>query len=100
MAAELQQSDPGSAIADLQDRIDELLAANAELRAQAEQLRAAMESRAPIEQAKGILVATWHCDPDRAFALLLDMSNHTNVKLRDLALRLVEGASRGELPRH
>lgn len=52
-------------------------------------LRAAMDSRAVIEQAKGILVARERCSPDEAFDLLTRMSQHTHTRLRDVAARIV-----------
>jgi GAF domain-containing protein len=58
-------------------------------RHQAEQLRTAMESRAVIEQAKGILIERYKVTADQAFRLLVKVSMHTNRKLRDLAEDLV-----------
>ena len=56
---------------------------------QARQLRQAMESRAVIEQAKGILIATTGCSPEEAFHLLVQQSQHENRKLREIAAELV-----------
>jgi len=61
----------------------------AELTARVEDLRSAMESRAAIEQAKGVIIASTGCDEDAAFALLVQESQHTNRKLRDVARELV-----------
>ena len=55
---------------------------------------AAAAGRGPIEQAKGILVATRGIDPDEAFALLKRASNDKNVRLRDLARVVVDEAAR------
>ena len=56
-----------------------------------EQLSQAMQSRAVIEQAKGILMArTPHLNADDAFDLLRKASQRENVKLRDLAQRIVD----------
>ena len=52
-------------------------------------LQAAMESRAQIEQAKGILMATRHCSPEQAFQLLVQASQRNNEKLRNIAARIV-----------
>jgi anti-anti-sigma factor len=52
-------------------------------------LRKAMASRATIEQAKGALMLVYGLDADEAFSLLSWQSQHSNVKLRDLAERLV-----------
>ena len=53
------------------------------------QLDEAMKSRAVIEQAKGILMASQACDADEAFQLLVKASQRTNRKLRDIAQEMV-----------
>jgi GAF domain-containing protein len=50
----------------------------------------AMRSRAVIEQAKGIIMADKHVGADEAFDQLVQLSQQLNVKLRDVASRLVE----------
>ena len=50
----------------------------------------AMRSRAVIEQAKGIIMADKHVDADEAFDQLVQLSQQLNMKLRDVASRLVE----------
>ena len=55
----------------------------------AEQLQAAMTSRAVIEQAKGILMGQRHCTAQQAFDVLVRLSQETNRKLRDVAEQLV-----------
>jgi transcriptional regulator with GAF, ATPase, and Fis domain len=55
----------------------------------AENMRRAMETRAVIEQAKGILIAQQHCTPEYAFELLTRLSQATHRKLRDCAADLV-----------
>lgn len=57
---------------------------------QAAGLAAAMESRATIEQAKGILMGVTGCSPDDAFDLLRQQSQAENRKLRDIAQEIVE----------
>ncbi len=52
-------------------------------------LRKAIASRATIEQAKGALMLVYGLDAEAAFALLSWQSQHSNIKLRDLAERLV-----------
>jgi GAF domain-containing protein len=64
----------------------------------ARQLQQAMDSRAVIEQAKGIIMAEQRCTPDDAFALLTRVSQNTNRKLRDVAAALVANIQRP--PRH
>ncbi|HEV7825236.1 MAG TPA: GAF and ANTAR domain-containing protein [Mycobacteriales bacterium] len=60
----------------------------------ARQLAEAMESRAVIEQAKGILMHEQGCDADAAFATLARVSQQANVKLRDIAAQIVARAAR------
>lgn len=57
------------------------------------QLEAAMASRAVIEQAKGVLMAQTGCGPDEAFERLRSASQRENVKLRDVATRIVGSAA-------
>lgn len=60
-----------------------------------EHLRAALTSRATIDQAKGVLMAEYRCSPDEAFRLLVKLSNDTNVKVADVASALVYQAQAG-----
>jgi GAF domain-containing protein len=55
----------------------------------------ALKSRATIEQAKGILMGAQGCGPDAAFALLTRASQRENVKLREIARRIVDRAAGG-----
>lgn len=55
----------------------------------AAQLRNALDSRAVIEQAKGILMASRGVDADTAFKLLVGASQRENRKLRDIAAEVV-----------
>ena len=59
----------------------------------AEDMRAAMASRAVIEQAKGVIMAQNRCDADTAFAILSRASQARNLKLRDVARGLVDGVT-------
>jgi GAF domain-containing protein len=61
----------------------------------AQHMQAAMESRAVIEQAKGIIMGERRCTADEAFAILTKVSQDTNRKLRDVAAALVERTQRG-----
>lgn len=58
-------------------------------------LRVALESRAVIEQAKGILVAEHGYSPEVAFHRLSALSQNTNRKLKDIAADLVAGKING-----
>ena len=60
----------------------------------AQQLQQAMESRAVIEQAKGILMAAQRCSADQAFQILVRASQNQNRKLRAIAGEIVERYSR------
>jgi GAF domain-containing protein len=55
-------------------------------------MQKAMENRAVIEQAKGIIMGQHRCTPEQAFAILTGMSQDTNRKLRDIAKTLVTKA--------
>jgi GAF domain-containing protein len=55
----------------------------------AQHMQAAMQSRAIIEQAKGIIMGSRRCTADQAFAILNRISQDTNRKLRDVAAALV-----------
>jgi AmiR/NasT family two-component response regulator len=52
--------------------------------------------RAVIEQAKGIVMATYRCGPDDASDLLHKASQGLGVKVQVLAARLVELAAQGK----
>jgi GAF domain-containing protein len=52
-------------------------------------LQVALESRATIEQAKGILMERHRLTPDQAFQALVMVSMRSNTKVRDIADRLV-----------
>lgn len=57
---------------------------------QARNMQLAMESRAVIEQAKGVLMAQRRVDAEEAFEILRDASQRYNRKLRDIAVGIVE----------
>ena len=63
-------------------------------RSLSENLTEAMQSRAVIEQAKGIIMTTMRCDPDAAWELLKSQSQAQNIKIRDLAVELVRNTTR------
>ncbi len=64
---------------------------------QARNMRLAMDSRAVIEQAKGVLMAQRHVTAEQAFEILRDASQRYNRKLREIAEGIVEGTQpRGE----
>ena len=64
-------------------------------------LKKRLESLPVIEQAKGILIAAEGCTPDGAFEMLKRASQRENLKLRDIAARIVEHAvdrRKGSIP--
>jgi hypothetical protein len=63
------------------------------LQTEVSQLRAAMASRACIEQAKGILMLLTGCGDSVAFELLAHISSHTHRKVRDVAQSITESAA-------
>ena len=54
-----------------------------------EHLREALESRDVIGQAKGILMVRRGCTPEAAFEALRKVSQHRNIKLREVAEHVV-----------
>jgi uncharacterized protein YigA (DUF484 family) len=59
-----------------------------------EQLQEALDSRAVIERAKGVVMVREGCDAAEAFRLLRRASQDHNRKLRDVARALVEAVER------
>jgi AmiR/NasT family two-component response regulator len=55
-------------------------------------------SRAVIDQALGVIMATERIPQERAFAMLRTVSQNRNVKIRDLAATIVTQVS-GEPPK-
>lgn len=53
------------------------------------QLEQALTSRSEIDQAKGALMAVHGCSADEAFTKLSKQSQHTNVKVHELARELL-----------
>lgn len=68
---------------DRQERTSELVS----------QLEKALDSRAVIDQAVGVIMAQSQCRAEEAFERLRRASNNQNVKLRELATRIVERAA-------
>lgn len=66
-----------------------------ELERESSELEAALESRATIDQAKGIVMAERGCSAQEAFDHLVELSSTQHVKLREVARMLVELRSIG-----
>ena len=63
-----------------------------------EALAGALDHRAVIEQAKGVLMLAHGVDADEAFSLLRAYSQDNNVKVRDVADRLVQLVTKDDRP--
>jgi GAF domain-containing protein len=61
-------------------------------------LHTALDTRAVVSQAQGILMHRYGCPAEQAFALLREASQTRNTKLRVVAERLVTGHEADELP--
>lgn len=66
-----------------------------DLAEEAGQLREALRTRGPIEQAKGVIMGLRRCSPDEAYAELAEMSRNHNIKVHDLARALARYAAEG-----
>jgi GAF domain-containing protein len=64
----------------------------AEARRLAEHLARALDSRAVVDQASGVLMALRGISAEEAFNELSRESQNTNTKLREIAARIVQGA--------
>jgi hypothetical protein len=56
-----------------------------DLQARVDQLQAALASHAVVDHARGCLTALHRIDADAAWALLVRVSSHQNIKVRTLA---------------
>ena len=105
-------ADRGRPLTAREDSLNVLLSATAEvvddfademtvLREEVLQLRGAMETRAPIEQARGMLMMRYGLSADEAFRVLLRWSRTQKVELRVLAVALVSlGIDEGRVTNH
>ena len=59
----------------------------------AAQLRATLAARAVIDQALGIIMAEQRCSAAQAFDVLRRASQNRNIKVRDIAARIVTGVT-------
>jgi AmiR/NasT family two-component response regulator len=69
-----------------------------ELLREKEQLEHAMESRPVIDMARGVLMAGFACQPEEAWEILVTVSQHANVKLRDVADAVTSAATGKPMP--
>jgi ANTAR domain len=69
-----------------------------QLREEVAGLRRAMKTRPVIDMARGMVMALGGCSPQDAFSVLVDVSQHLNVKLHEVARHLVDTAGDGPTP--
>jgi len=69
-----------------------------ELEEEVDQLKEAVTSHAVIDQAIGMIVAFGRVTPDQGWTVLREVSQHTNVKLRNVAELILIWGRNGELP--
>ncbi|WP_189984719.1 ANTAR domain-containing protein [Streptomyces capoamus] len=61
-------------------------------------MKEAMASHAVVDQAIGMVVALGRITPDRGWQVLKDVSQHTNIKLRNIAELILIWGRRGDIP--
>ncbi|MFF8404569.1 ANTAR domain-containing protein [Streptomyces sp. NPDC015684] len=69
-----------------------------ELQAEIDQLKEAVASHAVVDQAIGMMVAFGRVTPDQGWEVLRDVSQHTNIKLRNIAELILVWGRRGDIP--
>ncbi|KAB1990238.1 MULTISPECIES: ANTAR domain-containing protein [Streptomyces] len=69
-----------------------------ELEEEVQQLKEAVTSHAVVDQAIGMVVALGRVSPDQGWAVLKDVSQHTNIKLRNVAELILVWGRDGEIP--
>ncbi|MFE6176833.1 ANTAR domain-containing protein [Streptomyces sp. NPDC056464] len=69
-----------------------------ELEAEVDQLKRAVYSHAVVDQAIGMIVALGRVAPDQGWAVLKEVSQHTNIKLRHVAELILIWGREGEMP--
>ncbi|MGV9456937.1 ANTAR domain-containing protein [Streptomyces sp. NPDC003635] len=77
--------------ADETDRISEL-------EEEVDQLKHAVASHAVVDQAIGMIVALGRVAPEEGWTVLKDVSQHTNIKLRQVADLILVWGRDGEMP--
>ncbi|MFF4362011.1 ANTAR domain-containing protein [Streptomyces sp. NPDC001604] len=68
------------------------------LQEEVDQLKEAIVSHAVVDQAIGMMVALGRVAPDQGWAVLKDVSQHTNIKLRNVAELILIWGRNGDLP--
>ncbi|MEU0643644.1 ANTAR domain-containing protein [Streptomyces umbrinus] len=81
-----------------QDAPDEHAPRIAELQEEIGQLKEAVTSHAVVDQAIGMMVALGRVTPEDGWAVLREVSQHTNIKLRNVAEMILVWGQKGDLP--
>ncbi|WP_430380131.1 ANTAR domain-containing protein [Streptomyces sp. B1-3] len=68
------------------------------LQEEIDQLKEAVASHAVVDQAIGMMVALGRVTPDEGWAVLKDVSQHTNIKLRNVADLILIWGRTGDIP--
>ncbi|MCH5677001.1 ANTAR domain-containing protein [Streptomyces gilvus] len=76
------------------DAVDKIAA----LQEEVDQLRQALVSHAAVDQAIGVLMAAARLRSQEGWEVLQFVSQHTNIKLREIAQHVLRWAEDGELP--
>ncbi|MFE1342242.1 ANTAR domain-containing protein [Streptomyces sp. NPDC058733] len=69
-----------------------------ELQEEIDQLKEAVTSHAVVDQAIGMIVAFGRVTPDQGWLVLKEVSQHTNIKLRNVAELILIWAREGDMP--
>ncbi|MFD6289085.1 ANTAR domain-containing protein [Streptomyces sp. NPDC060205] len=69
-----------------------------QLLAETEQLRKALERRPIVDMARGVLMAAWSCTAEEAWQILVHVSQHSNIKVHDVAKALIATTQNEPLP--
>ncbi|WP_433447827.1 ANTAR domain-containing protein [Streptomyces sp. CA-142005] len=69
-----------------------------ELQAEVDQMKEAVISHAVVDQAIGMVVALGRVTPDEGWEVLREVSQHTNIKLRNIAELILIWGRRGDIP--
>jgi hypothetical protein len=68
-----------------------------ELREEIDQLKEVVTSHAVVDQAIGMMVALARVTPDQGWAVLREVPQHTNIKLRTIAEMIIVWGQKGDL---
>ena len=82
---------------DAEDRRDDSDRVHA-LEQEAQQLKKAVSSHAVVDQAIGMMVALGRISPDQGWDVLREVSQHTNIKLRNVAELILIWGRCGDIP--